>query len=152
MTKPAKKRPPLKDPAMRNPGQSLAEARRRVWEDFGFMPALATACFAMVALIKWIEQASGNMVPAWVWTILMLLSLIWLVYRMIKAQPVIRALAQGEQGERAVGQFLERLREDGYQVFHDLIGDGFNLDHVIIGPAGVFTIETKTWSKPATGQ
>lgn len=27
-------------------------------------------------------------------------------------------------GERAVGEFLEKLRADGYQVFHDLMGDG----------------------------
>ena len=37
-------------------------------------------------------------------------------------------------------------------MFHDLIGEGFNVDHVLIGPAGVFTIETKTWSKPAKGK
>ncbi len=28
------------------------------------------------------------------------------------------------------------------------IGGNFNLDHVLIGPAGVFTVETKTHSKP----
>ena len=63
----------------------------------------------------------------------------------------MRALRQGIEGERTVGQFLERLREQGYQVFHDLLGDGFNVDHVLVGPAGVFTVETKTWSKPARG-
>ena len=26
------------------------------------------------------------------------------------------------------------------------------IDHVIIGPAGIFTIETKTWSKPVRGE
>lgn len=25
------------------------------------------------------------------------------------------------EGEKAVGQFLERLREQGYQVFHELL-------------------------------
>jgi len=30
----------------------------------------------------------------------------------------------------------------------DVVGDGFNVDHVLIGPAGVFTVETKTHSKP----
>jgi hypothetical protein len=64
----------------------------------------------------------------------------------------VHALKQGIEGEKAVGQYLERLRENGYHVFHDLIGTGFNIDHVLIGPAGVFTIETKTWSKPARGQ
>lgn len=38
-----------------------------------------------------------------------------------------------------------------YSVFHDLVGTDFNVDHVIIGPAGVFTIETKTWNKPGEG-
>ena len=51
-----------------------------------------------------------------------------------------------------MGQFLELLRERGYKVFHDLIGAGFNVDHVIVGPAGVFTIETKTISKPVRGE
>jgi hypothetical protein len=29
--------------------------------------------------------------------------------------------------------------------------DGFNVDHVLIGPSGVFAIDTKTHSKPAMG-
>jgi hypothetical protein len=64
----------------------------------------------------------------------------------------MRRLRLAQDGERTVGEFLEKLRADGYQVFHDLVGDGFNLDHVLIGPAGVFTIETKTYSKPAKGK
>ncbi len=32
-----------------------------------------------------------------------------------------------------------------------VVATGFNIDHVLIGPAGVFTIETKTWSKPLYG-
>lgn len=44
------------------------------------------------------------------------------------------------------------MRESGYRVFHDLIGQGFNVDHVLIGAAGVFTVETKTWSKPQRGE
>jgi hypothetical protein len=29
-----------------------------------------------------------------------------------------------------------------------VVGDSFNVDHVLIGPAGIFTVETKTYSKP----
>lgn len=36
-------------------------------------------------------------------------------------------------------------------MFHDVVGEGFNIDHVLVGPAGVFTVETKTWSKPMRG-
>lgn len=66
--------------------------------------------------------------------------------------PALRQLRLARDGEKVVGQYLERFRQDGYQVFHDVIGQGFNLDHVLIGPAGIFTIETKTFSKPARGQ
>ncbi|AKS43205.1 nuclease-related domain-containing protein [Wenzhouxiangella marina] len=152
MGKDPNKRSPLKDPAMRNPGQSLAEARRRVWDDYGQTPALATASLVFLAMMKWIERWMDEATSPWLWTVLALMAFAWLVTRIFKAKPIIYALEQGEQGERAVGQYLERLREQGYQVFHDLIGDGFNLDHVIIGPAGIFSIETKTWSKPAQGE
>jgi len=74
------------------------------------------------------------------------------VYRVIKIAPKVKRLRQAEEGERAVGQYLERLRENNYHVYHDLLGEGFNVDHVLIGPAGVYSIETKTWSKPAKGE
>jgi hypothetical protein len=32
-------------------------------------------------------------------------------------------------------------------VYHDVPGEGFNVDHVLIGPGGVYLIETKTFSK-----
>ncbi|HEX9145591.1 MAG TPA: nuclease-related domain-containing protein, partial [Candidatus Binatia bacterium] len=53
----------------------------------------------------------------------------------------VKALRLGRNGERDVGQKLEPLRKHGYQVFHDIIGDGFNIDHVLIGPAGIFTVQ-----------
>jgi hypothetical protein len=67
-------------------------------------------------------------------------------FRVIRKQ--VRQLRQGRDGERAVGQFLERLRADGAQVFHDIPGNDFNLDHVVISTHGIYAIETKTWSKP----
>lgn len=73
----------------------------------------------------------------------------WRIWRVI---PQLKNLRQARDGERVVGQFLERLREDGYQVFHDVVGNGFNIDHLIIGRTGVYTIETKTWSKPIKGR
>jgi hypothetical protein len=69
----------------------------------------------------------------------------WKAFR-LRAQ--IRQLKLGRDGERAVGEYLEKLREKGFKVFHDLVGGNFNVDHVIIGPPGVYSIETKTLSKP----
>ena len=66
--------------------------------------------------------------------------------------PEIRKLRLAADGEKAVGQFLEQLRGSGYSVFHDIPADGFNIDHVLVGPSGVYTVETKTWSKPRRGR
>ena len=147
-----KTRSPLKSKPLRTPGQSLAEARSRVWDEYGQTPSLVTACFLMLTMVSAIENWNGRAIPFWIWGVLSLISLAFLVYRIIKVRRKLHALRQGEAGERAVGQYLEKLRSEGYEVFHDLIGEGFNVDHVIIGPAGVFTIETKTWSKPAKGE
>jgi len=39
----------------------------------------------------------------------------------------------------------------GYRILHDVPGEGFNVDHVVIGAGGVFCVETKYRSKPAEG-
>jgi nuclease-like protein len=60
-------------------------------------------------------------------------------------------LRLGRDGERSVGHLLEALRANGAQVFHDLPGNGFNVDHAVISTRGIYAIETKTWSKPERG-
>jgi hypothetical protein len=87
----------------------------------------------------------------WLYSILCFIGIGYAGVKFWRNWPRLRALKQGRDGEKAVGQFLERLRAQGYQVFHDIIGEGFNVDHVLIGPAGVFSIETKTRGKPRRG-
>ncbi len=66
----------------------------------------------------------------------------------LKARGIVRL---GYEGEIAVGQELNQLMRDGYYVFHDFQADGFNIDHIVVGPAGVFAVETKARSKPTSG-
>ena len=107
--------------------------------------------FAMLAAWEWFRYFNPTRVSPWFFTVVAVGMVALAAWRVQRLRPRLRALRQGIEGEKAVGQFLERLREQGYQVFHDLVGEGFNVDHVLIGPAGVFTIETKTWSKPQRG-
>lgn len=57
----------------------------------------------------------------------------------------------GYFGERIVAECLEPLKQQGWRILHDVPfqnnGTRFNLDHVAIGPQGVFAIETKTRRK-----
>ena len=54
----------------------------------------------------------------------------------------------GYDGERFVGEELSRLIAYGFEVYHDVPFDGFNIDHVLAGPQGVFSVETKARRKP----
>ncbi|NPC81507.1 NERD domain-containing protein, partial [Pyxidicoccus fallax] len=51
----------------------------------------------------------------------------------------------GADGEERVGALLEQLRPHGWHVEHDVrVGSrGANLDHLVIGPPGVFVLNTK---------
>lgn len=52
--------------------------------------------------------------------------------------------ARGAEGERKVGEILEELYSAGWRVLHDVsLGRG-NIDHVLVGPGGAFTVETKS--------
>jgi len=49
----------------------------------------------------------------------------------------------GAEAEQAVAEALQELPDD-YYVFHDLEFPGFNIDHVVLGPNGIFLVETKS--------
>lgn len=56
----------------------------------------------------------------------------------------LRNLRLGLSGEQAVAEALHEAADAGYRIFHDLdTGRIGNLDHIAIGPRGVFLIETK---------
>jgi hypothetical protein len=65
-------------------------------------------------------------------------------WQFMRQRRQLAKLRLGRDGERVVGQFLEDLREDWARVFHDVPGDRFNLDHVVLSLNGFFVIETKT--------
>lgn len=51
---------------------------------------------------------------------------------------------KGADGEDRVGKALSLLPEE-YNVINDLQTDSGNIDHVIIGPTGVYVLDTKNW-------
>jgi hypothetical protein len=59
-----------------------------------------------------------------------------------------RTWQRGAQGERHTARLLDRLTGDGYVVFHDLAvpDSDANVDHLVIGPSGVFVIDSKQWT------
>lgn len=58
------------------------------------------------------------------------------------------AWAKGAEGERLTARALESLEADGYVLLNDLRipGKRSNVDHVLVGPSGVYVIESKNYS------
>jgi Nuclease-related domain len=147
----APNRSPIKAPPLRLPGQSLTEERALLLEDKVVLPLLLIVLLIAMAGVEWWRFYFPSKPNPLVVTFLAMIGIVFFAWRIYGVRQDIRRLRQGIDGERAVGQFLESLREKKYKVFHDVVGDSFNIDHVLIGPAGVFTVETKTWSKPVRG-
>jgi len=59
----------------------------------------------------------------------------------------------GWEGEKQVAKLLNSKLSDDYYLINELkIGKGGDLDHIVIGPNGIFVIETKNWSGKITCQ
>lgn len=144
-------RSPLTASPLRIPGQSVEEEREKLLDDVVEQWGLQALFFVLLAGLEWYRYYTDMKPSPWLLSAFALFMVLFAAWRIARVRPQLRNLRLARDGERAVGQYLERLREDGYQIFHDLVGEGFNVDHLLIGPGGVFTIETKTWSKPMRG-
>ena len=58
---------------------------------------------------------------------------------------------RGAEAEEKVALRLDDL-PDGYHVFHDIDFDGYNIDHVVAGPGGIFLVETKSHAGKVTAK
>jgi hypothetical protein len=67
----------------------------------------------------------------------------------LRFQPSPEAVAwrRGAAGERRTARLLDSLERQGWAVLHDLMVSGTraNIDHLVIGPGGVFVIDSKQY-------
>ena len=142
-------RSPITGKALREPGQSLSETLDELISEklmSWLMGAWMAVTLAVLEWWRWYRDAPYNPI---LFTGVAAIAVLLAALRFVRLWRRVKALKLGRDGERVVGQFLEDMRPAGYHVLHDLIGEGFNVDHVVIGERGVYTVETKTLSLPA---
>jgi len=66
------------------------------------------------------------------------------LFALQRGMGLVERYFKGARGEERVAGILQRL-PDSYHIFNDFIACGKHIDHVVIGPAGVFAVETKYW-------
>ena len=147
-----KMKSPLKAKPLKNPGESLDIELKDLL--FGVLVSyfIFAAFMVTMALMEWLRWFNDSRPNPKLFTAVALIALLIALWKFERSRLRIKALRLGRDGEKAVGQYLERLREAGAKVFHDIPGGGFNLDHVVIHETGIYVVETKTLSKPHRGR
>jgi hypothetical protein len=154
------KKSPLKDSPLHTAGQSLDESINYLAFDglaifFILIILFLFLLFGILYLafpliiVKWLNQTFPPYINpiTIIIPLLSLIGIIYCVYRLIIIIKRIKTSKLGRDGERIVGEIFDNLRAQGFVVFHDILANNFNIDHVILTPHGIFTIETKTRSK-----
>ncbi len=145
------RRSPFKRKPLRFPGQSVQDEMNRLLEDRMVPILVFAAILAVMAVHDWMIALSLYRPQPWFSLGVALLGIGYGILKYFDFKRTAERLRRARDGERVVGQFLETLRAGGSRVFHDLVGDGFNIDHVVVSPHGIFALETKSNSKPGEG-
>lgn len=143
-------RSPISEKLLRPAGESLRLKIDDLREKFSDRLAFAMTFPGVVLAAMLLNAMDGNLpknlVP--VAFAISALLLIFLLRRAFQSRTELANYQLGFHGERAVAEELNQLMRDGCRVFHDLPMDPYgNIDHIIVSPAGVFAVETKTRRK-----
>jgi hypothetical protein len=161
-----KERPPQREKLLRPAGYSAMRRIDALWEKcmsavaqaigagvfFGlavgtFYPLLAALALGQVTMGQ-LWRASGSSVIL-VAAFAAIIALLWAVrgFQLVwRLDDELRNWRFGLRGEQAVAEKLadRGVAAAGYVAFHDVPGEGeWNVDHVVVGPGGVFVLETK---------
>ena len=147
---------PLKYRPLRQAGQSIDEEIEAFYDDKIATLMVMAGFVVAVAVMDWFRWLTHTPTMPVLSTIAAVLFAIYAAVRVIPRWKKLRELKQARDGEKIIAEHLDALREKGYRVLHDVVyqrpdGKAYNIDHVLIGGTGIFTIETKTISKP-TGE
>jgi hypothetical protein len=137
--------PPKAQPT---PAQPLDEEIRRIIERDAHEAVVPAALLAMIAVWEWIRWLSPMPGPELL-TAIALAAIGWASFKVRRARATVERLKLGLDREREVADALEQLRDRGYRAFHDIPGPGFTAQHLLVGPQGLFLIESRTPAKSA---
>lgn len=143
---------PLKDNPLNNPGETLDKEIDKLVNEEAMGLIVLLIFMGVITFLEWIRWWREIPYSPYVYTAMFVGMSIYTLPKIIKIKKQLKSLRLGRDGEKAVGQYLEGLRVSGAKVFHDIQGQNFNLDHVVIAPSGIYVIETKTYSKREKGR
>ncbi|MEP1382247.1 MAG: nuclease-related domain-containing protein [Paraglaciecola sp.] len=91
-------------------------------------------------------------VMPWLLVPIYAIGIIYILVKTIRTTKSRNNLRLGLEAEWFVSSELHNIEATGYKVFHDIQCEKFNIDHLVVGPNGVFAIETKGKRKPTNSK
>ena len=122
---------------------SLRQEIDRLTDEQQLPILLIMFAFWIVCAVEWTQRLFGAIPDPRFWTLLSLIVTIYSGFQVFRLRSRVR-LSQGASGEREVARILQQIRYKGFVAFHNLPGIGRNIDHVVVGPSGIYAIETKS--------
>lgn len=130
-------------------GESLQEKIRdyefKVMEQI-LLPTVYVA-FAVFVWLIYVFSIQMDLFSAIVFSVIALVLVIRACFKVKKTRWVLKRYRKGLEGERLVGETLNQLSNESTFVFHDIPGERFNVDHIIVSTRGIFVIETKHFNR-----
>ncbi|WP_123631333.1 nuclease-related domain-containing protein [Salinisphaera orenii] len=144
------RRHPLTQGLLRPPGYTLGQEVARLQIDGAYL-LFEVVIFGVGILVIGLVALATLGLSFGVSLVVSLIALgaysLYQTVRWLRLLGELRRKRLGWEGELATGEELNHLMRRGYAVFHDLEGEKFNIDHVAVGPGGVYAIETKARMK-----
>ena len=75
---------------------------------------------------------------------LLVVSFVVIIWSLMAGLRRVESFYKGARGEEKVSGILKTLPAS-YHVFNDFVVGRNHVDHVVVGPGGVFSVETKCW-------
>ena len=130
-------------------GESLQEKIRD--NEFKVMEqVMLPAIYVVLAVLAWLIYITSfqmNFPAAVFMSVIAVVLIIRGYFKVKKTRWVLKRYRKGLEGERLVGETLNRLSNESTFVFHDIPGNRFNVDHIIVSTRGIFVIETKHFNR-----
>ena len=140
---------------LRGPGETQLKLSRKFDEEMSMWICFGAGVPALIVgtMLGWTKNIPATFRLAWVvFSAVVFITTFIACARWFAAKTRENANRYlGYFGERIVAEHLEALKLQGWRVFHDVPGqangNAFNIDHIAVGPQGVFAVETKTRRK-----
>lgn len=147
------RRSPLTTELHHFPGQYIANQAERLSERANERLLLASLTGPLVLAVWAFQRIDLRLIHFGgvevVLVVLVTIIVFWFAWSGLKLLRTRRQFLDGLAAERATAQELAPLIGKGCAIYHDVPGENFNLDHVVIGPSAVYMVETKYRQKPA---